>query len=112
MQTHVNRVYFVKNFHELDTYSNEYFLEKLASIRPRTSLSNFGGDSTHLFIRFICSFASLVMSRAAGPVVMNAVSERDADGNPVTQQEMFDTKWVALCLVIMLAALAKSAGAF
>jgi len=48
----------------------------------------------------------------AGPVVMNAVSERDADGNPVTQQEMFDTKWVALCLVIMLAALAKSAGAF
>ena len=43
---------------------------------------------------------------------MNAVSERDADGNPVTQQEMFDTKWVALCLVIMLAALAKSAGAF
>ena len=56
--------------------------------------------------------AAVPQYRAAGPVVMNAVSERDADGNPVTQQEMFDTKWVALCLVIMLAALAKSAGAF
>ena len=79
------------------------YLQNLASIQKRTSPIKF----PHLAEKSGKGSISSLSTK-----VMNAVSERDADGNPVTQQEMFDTKWVALCLVIMLAALAKSAGAF
>jgi len=38
-------------------------------------------------------------------VSMSAVTERDADGNPVTHYEMFDVFWLGICLTPWLALL-------
>ena len=46
MQKYVNLVDLVKSFPTT-------YLRKSASIQPRTSLSKFGGDSIHFFIRLI-----------------------------------------------------------
>ena len=39
-----------------------------------------------------------VAQRSAAPQ-MSAVTERDADGNPVTHYEMFDAIWMAIVLL-------------
>ena len=53
------------------------------------------------------SFAAPPMPAVARSSVaqMNAVTERDADGNPVTHYEMFDVFWVGLALAPWLALL-------
>jgi hypothetical protein len=51
--------------------------------------------------------AAVPMNRA-GPVIMSAVTERDADGNPVTHYEMIDPVYIGLIFVIFLAVLAKT----
>ena len=38
------------------------------------------------------------------------VTERDAEGNPVTHTEMFDPVWVGICIAFMLVACVKLAG--
>merc|ERR1719506_2877857 len=45
--------------------------------------------------------------RVAGPV-MSAVTERDADGNPVTHTEMFDPVYYGIVFVICLIGLVKT----
>jgi hypothetical protein len=52
--------------------------------------------------------AAVPQGRAVMPV-MSAVTERDADGNPVTHTEMFDFGWVAITLLFYVAVLAKIA---
>ena len=47
MQKHVNLIDLVKSF------PTSIYLQKSASIQPRTSRSKFGGDSFHLFIRLL-----------------------------------------------------------
>merc|ERR1711939_704278 len=45
--------------------------------------------------------------RMAGPV-MSAVTERDADGNPVTHSEMFDPIYLAIIAVVCIIGLVKT----
>jgi uncharacterized protein YijF (DUF1287 family) len=49
--------------------------------------------------------------RSAVPV-MSAVTERDADGNPVVHTEMFDIGWVAITIAFYGAIMLKIAGVF
>ena len=56
--------------------SNEYlvfivYLQKSASIEPRTSLSNFGGDSIHFSIHFLVSARCLGCPIAVSGVTQN-----------------------------------------
>jgi hypothetical protein len=50
--------------------------------------------------------AGVPVQRVAGPV-MSAVTERDADGNPVVHEEMFDPIYYAVIFVFFLVLLAK-----
>jgi hypothetical protein len=54
-------------------------------------------------------YAAVAQPRVAGPA-MNAVTERDADGNPVTHYEMFDPVWLGIVLVFFLGVLVKTIG--
>ena len=38
------------------------------------------------------------------------VTERDAEGNPVTHTEMFDPIWAGICIAFMLVACVKLSG--
>ena len=60
MQKSVNLVDLVKCFH------TSIYLEKSASIQPRTSLSEFGDDFIHLFIRLLRSDRSDRLGSGAG----------------------------------------------
>ena len=51
------------------------------------------------------SFAAPVLEERSSVVSMSAVTERDADGNPVTHYEMFDVFWLGICLTPWLALL-------
>jgi hypothetical protein len=57
------------------------------------------------FVAGASSAALALHMRRSKKVSMNAVTERDADGNPVTHYEMFDPIYVVVCLLPYLALL-------
>jgi len=62
--------------------------------------------------RVIEPAAPLAVQRVAFAPEMSAVTERDADGNPVVHTEMFDAGWVVVTIGFYSALLAKIAGVF
>jgi hypothetical protein len=65
---------------------------------------DMSGDATEE-IYYVNAAAS---PRAPGPVMV--VTERDAEGNPVTHTEMFDPIWAGICIAFMLVACVKLSG--